>query len=124
MKQSKFSESQIIKALKENEQGRSVGETAGTTCLEGKVGIGPILEDKAGNIWFTGKMSRFGGSGGIWRYDGKSCTNFTQVGLEYYQVWSMVEDKAGNIWVGTNNTGLYRFDGKTFTDFTEKASKP
>tara|TARA_B110000211_G_C14079095_1_gene553614 strand:+ start:167 stop:1315 length:1149 start_codon:yes stop_codon:yes gene_type:complete len=96
---------------------------AGKICLEGKVGVGPILEDKAGNIWFTGKMSRFGGSGGIWRYDGKSCTNFTQDGLEDYQVWSMVADNAGNIWVGTNNTGLYRFDGKTFTDFSEKASK-
>ena len=100
-----------------------VEEKAGTICLEGKVGFGPILEDKAGNIWFTGKMSRFGGSGGIWRYDGKSCTNFTQDGLKDYMIWCMVEDKAGNIWIGTNNTGLYRFDGKTFTDFSEKASK-
>ena len=99
-----------------------VEDTTGTICLKEKVDFGPILEDKTGNIWFTGKMSRFGGTGGIWRYDGKSCTNFTQDGLEDYQIWSMVEDKAGNIWVGTNNTGLYRFDGKTFTDFSEKAS--
>lgn len=100
-----------------------VENTTGTICLKEKVGFGPILEDKAGNIWFTGKMSRFGGSGGIWCYDGKSCTNFTQYGLEDFQVWSMVADNAGNIWVGTNNTGLYRFDGKTFTDFSGKASK-
>ncbi|SNR63051.1 Two component regulator propeller [Maribacter sedimenticola] len=92
-------------------------------CLEEKVGFGPMLEDKAGNIWFTGKMSRFGGSGGIWRYDGKSCTNFTQDGFEDYQIWSMVEDKAGNIWIGTNNTGLFRFNGKTFSEFSEKAPK-
>lgn len=100
-----------------------VEDTTETICLKEKVDFGPILEDKAGNIWFTGKMSRFGGTGGIWRYDRKSCTNFTQDGLEDYQVWSMVEDNAGNIWVGTNNSGLYRFDGKTFTDFSEKASK-
>ncbi len=100
-----------------------VEDTTGTICLKDNVDFGPILEDKAGNIWFTGKMSRYGGSGGIWRYDGKSCTNFTQDGLEDYQVWSMVADKAGNIWVGTNNTGLYRFDGKTFTNFSETASK-
>ncbi|WP_091411399.1 ligand-binding sensor domain-containing protein [Aquimarina amphilecti] len=100
-----------------------VEDTTETICLKEKVDFGPILEDKTGNIWFTGKMSRFGGTGGIWRYDGESCTNFTQDGLEDYQVWSMVEDKAGNIWIGTNNTGLYRFDGKTFTDFSEKASK-
>ena len=100
-----------------------VEEKVGTICLKGKVGFGPILEDKAGNIWFTGKMSRFGGVGGIWRYDGKSCTNFTQDGLGDSIVWCMVEDKAGNIWIGTSNTGLYRFDGKTFTNFSEKASK-
>ena len=100
-----------------------IEDTTGTICLKEKVDFGPILEDKTGNIWFTGKMSRFGGTGGIWRYDGKSCTNFTQDGLEDYQIWSMVEDNAGNIWVGANNTGLYRFDGKTFTDFSETASK-
>jgi ligand-binding sensor domain-containing protein len=100
-----------------------IEEKAGTICLEGKVGFGPILEDKAGNIWFTGKMRMFGGTGGIWRYDGNSCTNFTQDGVGDYAIWSMVADNAGNIWIGTNNTGLYRFDGKTFTDFSEKASK-
>ena len=92
-------------------------------CLKGKVGFGPILEDKAGNIWFTGKMSMLGGVGGIWRYDGESCTNFTQDGFGDYVIWSMVEDNAGNIWIGTNHTGLYRFDGETFTDFSDKASK-
>lgn len=95
-------------------------DIAGNICLSGKVGFGPILEDKAGNIWFTGKMIRFGGEGGIWRYDGKSCTNFTtKDGLGDYGIWSMVEDKSGNIWIGTNNTGLYRFDGKTFSCFSE-----
>ncbi len=95
-------------------------DTLETLCLTGKVGFGPILEDKIGNIWFTGKMSRFGGDGGIWRYDDKSCSNYTTIeGFGDYQVWCMVEDKEGNIWIGTNNTGLYRFDGKTFACFSE-----
>ncbi len=69
-------------------------------------------------------MARFGGVGGIWRYDGKVCTNFTaKDGFGDYVVWCMIEDSVGNIWVGTNNTGLYRFDGKSFTEFTEKSSE-
>lgn len=100
-----------------------IEEKAATICLEGKVGFGPILEDQAGNIWFTGKTSMLGGVGGIWRYDGESCTNFTQDGLEDSFIWCLVEDEEGNIWIGTNNTSLYCFDGTTFTDFSEKASK-
>lgn len=99
-------------------------DNAEVICLKGKVGFGPMLEDKSGNIWFTGKMIRFGGDGGIWRYDGKSCINFTiKDGSADYGIWCMIEDKVGNIWLGTNNTGLYRFDGKTFADFAEKVSK-
>jgi ligand-binding sensor domain-containing protein len=30
-----------------------------------------ILEDKAGNIWFGGRTNE-----GVYRYDGKSITNF------------------------------------------------
>lgn len=88
-----------------------------------KEGIGnPMLEDKAGNIWFAGgeKLNTTESDGGIWCYDGKSFKNFsTKDGLGNYSVFSMVEDKAGNIWVGTRNTGLYRYDGKIFTGFTE-----
>lgn len=92
----------------------------GNSCLMGKVGFGPMLEDKTGNIWFVGKMIRFGGDGGIWRYDGKSCTNYSvPQGFGDEGIWSMVEDAEGNIWVGTSNTSLFRFDGKCFTRYSE-----
>src|SRR5260221_3526356 len=68
------------------------------------------LRDKAGNLWFgtTGE--------GVYRYDGKSFTNFTtKDGLNNNTVWSMVEDEAGNIWFGTDD-GLCRYDGRTISN--------
>ena len=65
------------------------------------------LMDKAGNLWFgtTGE--------GVYRYDGKFFTNFTEKdGLCNNIVWSILEDRAGNIWFGTD-AGLSRYDGKS-----------
>jgi len=62
------------------------------------------LQDKAGNLWFgtTGE--------GVYRYDGKSFTQFTtKDGLSSNTVWSILEDKAGNIWLGTGD-GICRYD--------------
>jgi ligand-binding sensor domain-containing protein len=67
------------------------------------------LQDKAGNLWFgtTGD--------GVYRYDGKSFTNFTMKdGLDTNQILSILEDKNGNIWFGSRN-GICHFDGKTIT---------
>lgn len=67
------------------------------------------LLDKEGNLWFgtTGE--------GVYRYDGKSFTNFTaKDGLSDNTVWSILEDKIGNIWFGTDD-GVCRYDGKTIT---------
>jgi ligand-binding sensor domain-containing protein len=67
------------------------------------------LQDKAGNLWFgtTGD--------GVYRYDGKSFTNFTMKdGLDTNQILSILEDKTGNIWFGSRS-GICRFDGKTIT---------
>lgn len=69
------------------------------------------LQDKAGNLWFgtTGA--------GVYRYDGKSFTNFTEKdGLLNKVVYSMIEDKAGSIWAATED-GAYRYDGKKFSHF-------
>jgi len=69
--------------------------------------IHALLQDKHGNIW-VGTTKE-----GVYRYDGKSFTQFTtKDGLSNNTVSSMLEDKAGNIWIGTNN-GLNRYDGRS-----------
>lgn len=70
--------------------------------------VGSILQDKAGNYWFITLNN------GVYRYDGKSFTNF----LSYEVLVCILEDKAGNIWVGSwAHGGVYRYDGKSFTHF-------
>jgi ligand-binding sensor domain-containing protein len=67
-----------------------------------------IIQDKEGFIWFATTGD------GVYRYDGKTFTNFTtKDGLNSNCVLSMLQDHSGNIWLGTDN-GLSRFDGKTF----------
>ncbi len=79
--------------------------------------VGSILQDKAGNYWFMTLNN------GVYRYDGKSFTNF----LSHEVLVCILEDKAGNIWVGSwAHGGVYRYDaslndsigqGKSFTHF-------
>lgn len=67
------------------------------------------LLDRAGNLWFGTSKE------GVYRYDGKSFTNFTtRDGLCNNDVSSILEDRDGNIWLGTAD-GLCRYNGKTFT---------
>ncbi len=64
--------------------------------------------DSSGNMWFSTTQE------GIFKYDGKSFTNYTiEDGLCGNQVWSILEDKNGLLWFGTAN-GLCKFNGKTF----------
>lgn len=77
------------------------------------------LQDKAGNIWFSTSGE------GVYRYDGKSFTNFTtKDGLSDNDVRVIIEDKTGNILFGTK-TGICKYDGKSFSKHTqtEDASK-
>lgn len=79
--------------------------------------IRTMLEDKNGNMWFGTR------SHGMWRYDGKTYSNFTGekgLGNSIYSVTSIMEDKAGNIWFGVEATqaGVWFYDGVSFKSFT------
>lgn len=71
-----------------------------------------ILEDKTGNIWFSGRNNE-----GVFRFDGKSLTSFKPDGKNW--LWPVLEDQAGNIWFSNWST-VYRYDGKTFTNLTKR----
>ncbi len=78
-------------------------------------GVGHIVEDQKGNLWFGGDAGA-----GLSKYDGATFTIFTKEdGLIHNSIWSILEDKAGNLWIGTRETGLSRFDGKTFQTYSE-----
>jgi ligand-binding sensor domain-containing protein len=71
------------------------------------------LQDKAGNIWFSTSGE------GVYRYDGKSFTNFTKKdGLSDNDVCEIIEDKAGNILFGTGR-GICKYNGKSFSAYTD-----
>ena len=71
------------------------------------------LQDKAGNIWFSTSGE------GVYRYDGKSFTNFTtKDGLSDNDVCAIIEDKTGNILFGTKN-GICKYNGRYFSKYTD-----
>ncbi len=92
-----------------------------------------VFEDKAGNIWLGGRTNK-----GVYRYDGKTITNFELKELtiinesarfekdriiNHSWAWPQLQDKNGNIWF-SNWAGAYRYDGKTFTSFTKSDGLP
>lgn len=85
-----------------------------------------ILEDKDGNIWFGGRTNE-----GVFRYNGKSVTNFKLKELfqdgpkpqPHNWAWPQFQDKNGNLWF-SNWGGAYRYDGKSFTSFTTTDGLP
>ena len=81
-----------------------------TQGAQGGVIVGQLLDNK-GNLWFS-----IDGEG-IYRYDGKSFTNFnTKDGLCNNFVVDIIQDKSGNILLGTQK-GICKYDGKKFTTF-------
>ncbi len=69
-----------------------------------------LYQDSKGNIWFP--VKRFG----VYRYDGKSFTNFRKKdGLVSDAIQSIFEDKQGRLWLG-GCLGLTRYDGKSFVN--------
>ena len=67
--------------------------------------VGPIVEDKNGNLWFGTNI------GGVSKYDGKSFTHFTKKeGLSHYRVGSIIEDKNGHLWFSTFGGGVNKME--------------
>ncbi len=84
------------------------GATSGSISCE--------LQDRDGNLWFSTSGE------GIYRFDGKSFTNFTaKDGLSHNKTSTIIQDKLGNILIGTN-AGICKFDGKIFTEYFEADS--
>lgn len=66
--------------------------------------------DSKGNMWFGSRGS------GVFKFDGKSFTNFTKRnGLCENDISCISEDSKGNLWFGTTQ-GVCRFNGKEFSN--------
>ncbi len=100
---------------KEDVWGMLSEDSAKVSSANYKNAIQCLLEDKAGNIWFSAISH-----GGAYRYDGKTFTHLAPEGMNKSHVFYMLEDKGGSIWFGTRNDGIYRYDGSSFTAYTEK----
>ncbi|HTF21784.1 MAG TPA: two-component regulator propeller domain-containing protein [Chryseolinea sp.] len=77
-----------------------------------------IIEDSKGNIWLGGD--------GLWRFNGRTSTNFSKNPVLY-----ICEDKAGNIWTSSQERDawlLLRYDARSLSDgnptVTEVSSHP
>jgi len=79
---------------------------------EASVNVHCGFQDRSGDMWFgtTGN--------GIYRYNGRTFTNFTtKDGLNSDCVWAMLQDISGNIWIGTD-AGLSFYDGKEIVNIS------
>lgn len=73
-----------------------------------KYGFSSGLVDHEGNLWFASN------GGGIFYFDGKTFTNYTEKnGLGSNKVFSILEDKDYNLWFGTEK-GLTKYNKNQF----------
>ena len=88
-------------------------ESEGVTTSQGPKGIvRTLIKDRKGDIWIASWE-------GVFRYDGKSFTNFTNK-LSSSHFFSVLEDRKGNLWFGSIGAGVYCYEGKSFKNFTTK----
>jgi ligand-binding sensor domain-containing protein len=70
------------------------------------------LSDNNENLWMTTY------SGGVWRYDGKTISNFEiNNGKKDVLLITIYQDNNGIIWLGTDNDGVYKQNGDIFEKF-------
>jgi ligand-binding sensor domain-containing protein len=83
--------------------------------------INAITQDSKGHFWFAAYKA-------VYRYDGKTFTNFTvndgiqnNTGIEFGWIEGIKEDKEGKIWFGGRaSDGIFCFDGKILTNIQPK----
>lgn len=86
-------------------------------------GVGPVLQDRTGYLWFSSNGN------GAYRYDGQEWTNFSvDEGMAHPVVRAICEDRSGNLWFGTFG-GVTRYDPSRtgqagWTTFTRKDGLP
>ncbi|MFM9984640.1 MAG: two-component regulator propeller domain-containing protein [Flavobacteriales bacterium] len=86
-----------------------------------------LFEDHTGAMWFGNNGT------GLYRYDGKTLTNFTaehNLSNDAFResgkagpgtlarIYTVNEDKSGDLWIGTVDAGVWRFDGVKLTNYT------
>lgn len=93
------------------------GESIESSKPNGDGWIRYILEDKSGNIWFSGRQN------GVFVYGSETFRNFTaKVNIGS----AILADKDGNIWFDggekqstiETDSGIWKYDGKSFKNYT------
>ncbi|GEQ85419.1 hypothetical protein ULMS_09270 [Patiriisocius marinistellae] len=70
------------------------------------------LVDNFGNLWMTTY------TGGVWKYDGKTLSNYPVFHEdEDVLLISIYSDNDNMLWLGTDNAGVFKFNGETFDRF-------
>ena len=99
--------------------GRYDGSSLTSFKPGGEKWIRSVIEDRDGILWLGTRHK------GVWRYDGKSFSQFTeQPGLGM----PLLMDRLGNIWFSGEEhangfegmAGIFRYDGKTYQNFFTK----
>lgn len=86
------------------------------TAVDVPVPYGPdaitrnFIEDKDGNIWAAS-------FGGVFRYDGESFTNVTEL-ISKGRFFDVLQDKNGAFWFTSIGEGAYHYGDKGFQNFT------
>jgi signal transduction histidine kinase/ligand-binding sensor domain-containing protein len=76
-----------------------------------------ILEDKLGNIWFSG-------DGGVYKFDGHTMTKYGTAQGFFNPSSACFKDSKGDCWLGTFDSVLYKFDGTHVTSYSKQDGFP
>lgn len=89
-----------------NEGGVSIPDTAGLSQFPGYHELRQSFESRSGQLWFYGFNCLYRFDPAQKRFEFYNGSQFVPDGIQYKQVFRMVEDREGNTWICTDN-GLY-----------------